>query len=147
TRLLYVLAIIVVFLVLGWRALVLGTFDPDFAAGIGARPGLFNILLLIVVALAAVAAFEAVGAVIVVAMFICPPAAARLMTNNLRLQVWLSALIAGIAAVSGYVLASWGPLWLGWPHSVSAAGMIAVMGGVQLALAFAFGRHRQRPTP
>lgn len=146
-RLLYVLAIIIAFLALGWRALVLGTFDPDFAAGVGARPGLFNILLLIVVALAAVAAFEAVGAVIVVAMFICPPATARLMTNDLRLQIGLSVLIAGIAAISGYVLASWGPFRLGWPHSVSAAGMIALMGGIQLALAFVFGRHRQRLAP
>jgi manganese/zinc/iron transport system permease protein len=143
-RLVYILIAILVFLVVAWRALVVGTFDPDFAAGIGARPGLFNFLLLIVVALAAVAAFEAVGAVIVVAMFICPPATARLMTNSLRVQMQLSILFASTAAIAGYVLASWGPFWLGWPHSVSAAGMIAFMGGFQLAIGFVFGRHRLR---
>lgn len=138
-RLAWILLVVAAFLTLRWKALVLGTFDPAFASSVGARPGLTNLALLVVVALAAVAAFAAVGAIIVVAMFICPAAAARLMTNTLWKQVALSAAFAVLAAVGGYVLAAWGPLWLGYPHSVSAAGMIAVVGGAILLLAARFG--------
>ena len=39
------------------------------------------------------------------------------------------------AAILGYVLAGYVPLWLGLPFTVSAAGMIATVAGLQLALA------------
>src|SRR5690606_29540308 len=85
-RLAWVLLIVVIFMLVLWRRLVFSTFDADFAASVGARPTWTNLALLVVVALVAVAAFEAVGAIIVVAMLICPPATARLMTNSLKHQ-------------------------------------------------------------
>ncbi len=90
------------------------------------------------------AAFDAVGSIIVIAMFICPPAAARLMTNRLEFQVGWSVAFAVISAVFGYVLAGYGPLWLGASDAVSAAGMIATVSGVILALAARFGPCRRR---
>ncbi len=143
SRLAWSLLAVCLFVAWRWRALVLGTFDHDFAASVGARPALNNLALLVVVALAAVAAFEAVGAIIVVAMLICPPAAARLMTDHLAAQVAWSAGFAALSAVLGYVLAGWGPLWLGLPDSVSAAGMIATVSGLLLAGACLLGPRRR----
>ena len=134
-RLAALLVVVVASLVALWRPLVTGTFDPDFAASVGARPGITGVALLVLVALAAVAAFEAVGAIIVVAMFICPPATARLMTERLGHQVAWSLGFAVIAAVLGYVLAALAPTWLGMPHTVSAAGMICTVSGLLLLLA------------
>ena len=79
-----------------------------------------------------------------IAMFICPPAAARLMTNSLAAQVWWSVLFAATSAVLGYVFAGYGPLWFGAENAVSAAGMIAAIAGLILGLACAFGPHRAR---
>ena len=95
-------------------------------------------------AVAAVAAFDAVGSIIVIAMFICPPAAARLMTNRLEAQVAWSVLFAVISAVLGYVFAGYGPLWFGSENAVSAAGMIAAVSGAILGLACLFAPHRAR---
>jgi manganese/zinc/iron transport system permease protein len=103
-----------------------------------------GLALVIVSAVAAVAAFDAVGSIIVIAMFICPPAAARLMTNSLEKQVGLSAVFATIAAITGYVAAGYGPMWIGFQSSVSAAGMIATMSGVILAITAICGPHRLR---
>jgi len=75
------------FIWLFWRPLKISTFDEGFAQVIGMRTGLIGIALVGVSAMAAVAAFDAVGSIIVIAMFICPPAAARLMTNRLAVQV------------------------------------------------------------
>ena len=142
-RLGLVLLAMAAFTLVLWKELVIGTFDAGFAASVGARPGLVGFGLVFMVAVAAVAAFDAVGSIIVIAMFICPPAAARMMTDRLGTQVWWSLGFASLAAVLGYVLAGYGPLWLGGQHSVSAAGMIAVVSGLILGLAALFGPRRK----
>jgi manganese/zinc/iron transport system permease protein len=53
-------------------------------------------------------------------------------------------LFATLAAVLGYVLAGYGPLWIGMRDSVSAAGMIATVSGVILGFSALMGPHRQR---
>ena len=127
-----------------WRPLKLATFDEGFAATLGLPVRAIGLGLVIVSAMAAVAAFDAVGSIIVIAMFICPPAAARLMTNRLGRQVAWSAGIAAISAVLGYVLAGYGPGWFGSANAVSAAGMIATVSGLILGLACLLGPQRRR---
>ncbi|MEP1522256.1 metal ABC transporter permease [Ascidiaceihabitans sp.] len=138
------LVLVGLFIGVFWRPLKISTFDEGFAQTIGMRTRPLGLALVVVSAIAAVAAFDAVGSIIVIAMFICPPAAARMMTNRLETQVAWSMLFALLAAVSGYILAGYGPLWLGFDASVSAAGMIATMSGVLLALAAILGPHRKR---
>ena len=133
---------VVAFIWLFWRPLKISTFDEGFAQVMGMRTNLIGMSLVAVSALAAVAAFDAVGSIIVIAMFICPPAAARLMTDRLGAQVGWSVVFATLSAVLGYVLAGYGPLWLGAEDSVSAAGMIATMSGIVLGLAALFGPAR-----
>jgi manganese/zinc/iron transport system permease protein len=132
--------------VIFWRPLKLATFDEGFARAIGLPVSAIGLALVIAAAVAAVAAFDAVGSIIVIAMFICPPATARLMTDRLATQVWLSLAVAAVSAILGYVLAGYGPIWLGFDSSVSAAGMIATISGVMLAIACLWGRARGRVT-
>jgi len=143
-RLAVVTAIVVALTVVFWRPLKIATFDEAFARTIGVPTRLLSLGLVMTAAAAAVAAFDAVGVVIVIAMFICPPAAARLMSDRLEINVLWSVVFAALSAVLGYVLAGYGPLWLGSSHSVSAAGMIATVSGVILALAALFGPCRSR---
>lgn len=127
-----------------WRPLKISTFDEGYAAALGLPTATIGFALVVVSAIAAVAAFDAVGSIIVIAMFICPPAAARLMTNRLERQVMWSMGFAALSAVLGYVLAGYGPMWIGANSAVSAAGMIAAVSGVILASAAVFGPHRSR---
>jgi manganese/zinc/iron transport system permease protein len=131
------------FLAVLWRPLVIATFDEGFARAMGIPTALLGLALVAVAALAAVAAFDAVGSIIVIAMFICPPASARLMTDRLGLQVAWSVVFATVSAVLGYVLAGYGPLWLGYDNAVSAAGMIATVAGLILGAAALWGPKRQ----
>jgi manganese/zinc/iron transport system permease protein len=143
-RLALVTLVVVLLTVVFWRPLKISTFDEGFAAVTGLPTAAIGLGLVIVAAVAAVAAFDAVGSIIVIAMFICPPAAARLMTNRLEHQVLWSVGFALLSAVLGYVLAGYGPLWLGGTDAVSAAGMIATVSGVLLAVACLVGPHRSR---
>ena len=142
-RIAAVTLIIVSLLIVFWRPLAISTFDEGFAATLALPVRAIGLGLVIVSASAAVAAFDAVGSIIVIAMFICPPAAARLMTNRLGAQVAWSVAFALISAVAGFVLAGYGPLWLGGTDAVSAAGMIATVSGVILGLAALVGPQRR----
>ena len=143
-RLAVVTIVVLLFLAAFWKELTISTFDAAFAEAVGIRSRLLGFALVVATAATAVAAFDAVGSIIVIAMFVCPPAAARLMTNRLGRQVAWSVVFAVISAVLGYVLAGYGPGWLGAPNAVSAAGMIATVSGVILGLACLFGPHRRR---
>ncbi|MEY8840507.1 metal ABC transporter permease, partial [Cribrihabitans sp. XS_ASV171] len=143
-RMVLTLLVVSLFTWLLWRPLKLSTFDEDFARTMGVRTGLLGLALVVMAAFAAVAAFDAVGSIIVIAMFICPPAAARLMTNRLEAQIGWSIIFASLSAVLGYVFAGYGPLWLGLEDAVSAAGMIATVSGLILALAAVAGPCRTR---
>lgn len=144
TRMAFVAAVIGVLTVLFWRPLKLASFDEGFARALGLPVNVIGLGLVTAAAAAAVAAFDAVGSIIVIAMFICPPAAARLMTNRLGTQVAWSLLFAALSAIIGYVLAGYGPIWIGAASSVSAAGMVAAVSGVILLLACLFGPARAR---
>lgn len=136
-------AVMAVLTAVFWRWLKIATFDEGFARALGIPASAVGFGLVIAAAAAAVAAFDAVGSIIVIAMFICPPAAARLMTDRLGVQVAWSVAFATLSAVAGYVLAGYGPLWLGSANAVSAAGMIATVSGVILALACLWAPRRQ----
>jgi manganese/zinc/iron transport system permease protein len=139
-----VLAGLVLVLVVFWRPLVLASFDAGHAAVMGLPVGVISFGVVLATAVASVSAFTAVGSILTIAMLICPPATARLLTNRIGVQIWLSLLIAAISAVLGYILAGYGPIWIGLSGSVSAAGMIAVCSGLLLGLAAVFGHHRKR---
>ncbi|MDV7201978.1 metal ABC transporter permease [Roseovarius sp. 10] len=145
-RLALTLVLIVVLLIIFWRPLTLSTFDEGYAESLGLPVRAISLGLVMVAALAAVTAFDAVGSIIVIAMFICPAAAARLMTDRLRSQIMWSVGFATLSASLGYVLAGYGPLWIGLENSVSAAGMIAAVSGLILALTAVFGPKRRAAT-
>lgn len=133
--LLIVTAVVAVFIALFFKELRLAAFDPALATSLGFNAGVLHYALMLLVAAAVVASFEAVGSILVVAMLICPAATARLLTDRLASQIWVSLGVSLAAGVSGYLLAAHAPLWLGGSSSLSASGMMTVVAGVLLVAA------------
>ena len=127
-----------------WRFLIVSTFDQTFAEISGVPVGIVSAGVALAATIAAVISFDAVGSIIVVAMFVCPPATARVLTHSLRDQVWLSLLLSALSAVLGYAVAGYFPILLGFETSISAAGTIASLSGLILACAIIY-RKRQKP--
>ena len=142
-RMAIVLLLVFAFILVFWRPLAVISFDEPYARSRGIAATLLGFALVILTAIAAVAAFDAVGSIIVIAMIICPPAAARLLVNSLRQQVIYSQILAILATVTGYILAGYVPIWLGFSNTLSSAGMIATMSGILLGFAAIFGPHRR----
>ncbi|HYE01987.1 MAG TPA: metal ABC transporter permease [Phycisphaerales bacterium] len=117
-----------------FKELRIAAFDPALASALGLSAGLTNTLLMLFVAGAVVVSFQAVGSILVIAMLVCPPATARLLTDRLGRQLALSVALAVIAGVGGYFLAAFAPRLLGTPAALNAAGMIGIVSGLLLGL-------------
>jgi manganese/zinc/iron transport system permease protein len=129
------------FVVLFYKELKVSSFDPQLATATGFNASLMHYLLMVLVAVTAVASFESVGSILVVAMFIVPPAAAYMLTDRLHVMIGLSLIVAIGSAVLGHVSAMVVPGWFGFP-STTTAGMMAVASGVLLTFATLLGpRH------
>lgn len=111
-----------------YKELKLATFDPALAAALGLAPAPLHYALMGMVSLTTVGAFDAVGAILVVAFLIVPPATAYLLTQRLATMLALAALSGALSAVLGYGLAR--------ALDASIAGSMATMTGALLALAF-----------
>lgn len=129
------------FITVFFKELKLSSFDPALATTTGFNAALMHYLLMILVAVTAVASFESVGNILVVAMFVVPPAAAYMLTDRLMPMVLLSVVLAALSAVLGHLSALVVPSWFGF-QSTTTAGMMAVAAGGILTLAVLFApRH------
>ena len=112
---------------LAYKELKVTTFDPELAAALGFSPVLMHYLLMSAVSVTVVTSFESVGAILVVAMLVVPPATAYLLTDRLSRLLALAVAIGIASAVGGYWLARW------WDASI--AGAMATVAGALFTLA------------
>lgn len=125
-----VLLLIIAMVIFGYKGLQITTFNPEYAAAIGISTAFWHYLLMSAVSLTTVVTFESVGAILVVAFLIVPPATAYLLTDRLSTMLWLTVLIGILSALGGYWLAVW--------IDGSIAGAMAVVAGIFLGLALLF---------
>lgn len=119
---LVLLIINLAFVILYYKQLVISTFDPVFATVLGFSPVIVHYVLMTLVSITAVGAFDVVGSILVVALMICPPITAYLLTSNLKWMIAISVFVGALSGLLGY----WGAII----YDVSIAGMIAVCTGV-----------------
>lgn len=122
-----VLAINVAFVALLWRRLEVTTFDPEFARTAGVRTGTINAALMLLVSITVTAAFNAAGAILVVALMIAPPATALLLSRRLTTMVRWTVVIAAVGALGGFLVAY-------YLDAATAAGMSVFYGAIFLAV-------------
>ena len=110
-----------------WKLQVFTAFDAAAARAAGLPVAALTMGLLAATAIATVSSFDAVGAVLVVAMLVTPAAAAELLTRRLHRMVLVAIVLAVVGACLGYLAA--------WRLNTSAAGMIAVVLGIEYGIA------------
>lgn len=128
------LLIILAIVVLGYRGLQITTFNPEYAAAIGISTAFWHYLLMSAVSITTVVSFESVGAILVVAFLIVPPATAYLLTDKLQHMLWLTAGFGILSAIGGYYLAA--------AIDGSIAGAMSVVAGLFLAAALIYTQWR-----
>ncbi len=123
---------VIVLLLIGlfYKELLVSSFDPGLAASLGINATVMHYALMSMLSVVVVSAFEAVGAVLVVAMLILPGATASLLSHRLPRMFALTVLHAALSSVLGVHLSVW--------LDCSVAGAMVVMGTVLFTLAWVF---------
>jgi manganese/zinc/iron transport system permease protein len=118
------------FLLCFFKELKLSTFDAGLAASLGFRPVLLHYVLMVMVSITAVGAFDTVGSILVVALMIAPAATAYMLTDSLAVMVLLTILTGIVSAVVGVLTA--------FAFDTAIAGTMAVVCGIIFAIALFF---------
>ncbi len=113
-----------------YKELKISTFDAGIATSLGFSPAIIHYGLMSVASVTTVGAFDAVGAILVVALMIAPAAAAYLLTTNLVKMIVLACFFGVFSAIAGY----WAANFL----DASIAGSIATMLGIVFLMVYLF---------
>lgn len=128
----------IAFVLVLYKELRLAAFDPALATAQGFNATWLHYALMVLVAGATVAAFEAVGSILVIAMLIVPAATARLLTDRMASQLVVSVALAAAAALAGYLGSIAVPKAFD-KDQVNAAGSIAIALGIAFTAAMVLG--------
>ncbi|MEM7230754.1 MAG: metal ABC transporter permease [Planctomycetota bacterium] len=133
-------AILVVLLYLcAYKELLASSFDPQYCATIGLRTRAIEYSLIAILTATVVCAFEAVGAVLVIAFLVIPPATAYLLSDRLHRVLVIA---AGLGTAAG-ALGCWMTLALeGVGFETARAPSAALVAGAFFVLAFLFAPER-----
>ncbi|MEO0797994.1 MAG: metal ABC transporter permease [Pseudomonadota bacterium] len=113
-----------------WRDLAAVFFDEEHARTIGLKPERLKVAFFVLLAAATVAALQAVGALLVIAMVITPGATAYLLSDRFgRLIIIALALGSGLAVMGTY---------LGYVFDAHTGGLIVLLQTAGFLLAFVF---------
>ncbi len=121
-----------------YKEFQISSFDPSLATTLGINAQVMHYVLMTLVAITAVASFESVGNILVVAMLIVPAATAYLLTDRLSVMIALAVLFGALSAVLGHLGAIAVPAAFGY-ESTNTAGMMALVSGLLLGLACLLG--------
>ena len=129
-----ILLLTTLLLVAFFKELKVSTFDKGLAASLGFSPAVIHYGLMSVSSITTVGAFDAVGAILVVALMIAPAASAYLLTNNLKRMLTLAIGFGVTCAIAGY--------WLAHYLDASIAGSITTMLGLLFLMVYLFAPNK-----
>ena len=118
------------FVMIAYNPLKMSTFDKNYAILQGVKMNLLFYTLMTLTSLTCVTAFDSVGAILVISLFVAPAASAYLITKNLKWTIVLTLIYGVLNSVIGYLL---GTLW-----NVSISGMCSAAGMVTCVLTVIF---------
>lgn len=120
-----------------YRRFVAVSFDPDVAAAVGVPVGRTDALLLGMLAVAVLAAMNVMGATLVAAGVVIPPATARLLTSRFATMLWLSTVFGAVGGAIGMVAS--------YHLDLASGPVIVLVESLAFALAYVVGALRARP--
>ncbi|WP_448667226.1 metal ABC transporter permease [Aerococcus viridans] len=129
-RMFVMLVINLAFVAVTYQQLKVSIFDPVYAKSIGVAVGLLNLVLMTIVSITTVVAFDTVGAILVISLMVAPALSAHLLSKRLSIMLLEALLYGAINSILGYYVAL--------HFNVSISGTIAFAGFVTFLLTLLF---------
>ncbi|WP_299217667.1 metal ABC transporter permease [uncultured Dokdonia sp.] len=125
-----ILTITIGLLIAFFKELKVSTFDAGLSSALGFSPVVLHYGLMSISSVTVVGAFDAVGAVLVVALMIAPAATAYLLTSDLKKMLVLSVVFGVSSAIAGY--------WVAHLLDASISGSMTTVLGIVFLMVYLF---------
>lgn len=99
--------LVIIVSALATRPFLLLSFDPEQADVAGFPSRRYHVLMLLLVALTVVVAFQTVGTLLVFGMLLAPAAAGALLANRIGSMMVIAALIGSVSSYLGLLISYW----------------------------------------
>jgi manganese/zinc/iron transport system permease protein len=109
-----------------YKELLVTSFDPALATSLGIRSFWVHQALMLWLSIVVVSAFEAVGAILVIAMLIMPGATASLLARRLPVRLALTVLHGLLSSILGLHLGVWLDCSIGAAMVVAGSGLFGL---------------------
>ncbi len=129
-----ILSITIGLLIAFFKELKVSTFDAGLSSALGFSPVVLHYGLMSISSITVVGAFDAVGAVLVVALMITPAATAYLLTSDLKKMLVLSILFGVSSAIIGY--------WMAHVLDASISGSMTSVLGIVFLIVYLFAPNK-----
>ncbi|BCN93745.1 manganese transport system membrane protein MntD [Thiomicrorhabdus immobilis] len=100
-----VFLIVLLSIVVAFKRLETIAFHPSLAISLGINVVFWHYFLMTLVSMTTVASFDAVGAILVVALLVIPASSAYLLAKSLKTMLWIAVAYSQAAVLIGYSLA------------------------------------------
>lgn len=132
-QLVIILIINALFVVICYKELKVTSFDPIYATAAGFSTTVIYYILMSLVSITAVTAFDAVGSILVISFFVAPAITAYLVVKRLSHMIWLSLIVAAFNSIAGGLL--------GYFTDISISGSVAAFSLITFLAVFLFNKN------
>lgn len=123
----------ILFVLIFYKELKVTSFDPVYAAAAGISTTFIYYILMTLVSVTAVTAFDAVGSILVISFFVAPAITAYLVTKRLSHMIWLTLITAAFNSLLGCAF--------GYFTDISISGSVASVSLVTFLAVFFFNKN------
>ena len=123
----------ILFVLIFYKELKVTSFDPVYAAAAGISTTLIYYILMTLVSITAVTAFDAVGSILVISFFVSPAITAYLVTKRLSHMIWLTLITAAFNSLAGCTF--------GYFTDISISGSVASVSLITFLAVFFFNKN------
>ena len=126
---------VLLFCVMFFKEFGLICFDQQYAGSQGWNVALLDVIMMALVVVVTVIGLQAVGLILMIALLVTPPAAARFWTSHLTRMMIISALIGAVSGYCGSAISALMP-------RLPAGAVIVIVAGACFLVSMIFGTER-----
>lgn len=126
--------LILIFLVLlFWKEIKISIFQADYAKTLGINSSKINFLVSTMIVINVITGIQIAGVILMTAMLVIPPVAARQWSKKLSIVTLLSAIIGGISGAMGSIIST-------FDATLPTGPLIILVSGIFVLISFLFSK-------
>ena len=120
-------------MILFWKEIKISIFQADYAKTLGINSGKINFLVSTMIVINVIIGIQIAGVILMTAMLVIPPVAAKQWSKKLSIVTLLSAIIGGVSGAIGSIVST-------FDAALPTGPLIILLSGIFALISFLFSK-------